>query len=83
MDSGKRINGKELHLKINFKYLTLFQLSPYLDTGLAQASDDLLHRLVQQSRERSRRTGLSEGDRVIVDSAEGRKAPEATGVPLI
>jgi hypothetical protein len=83
MDTEKIINGKELHLKISFKYLTLFQLSPCLDTVLAQASEGLLHRLVQQSRERSGLTGLSEGDRVIVDSAEGRKGPKAARVRLI
>jgi hypothetical protein len=38
------VNGKELHLKINFKYLTLFQLSLCLGTVLAQASDGLLRR---------------------------------------
>jgi hypothetical protein len=82
MDTGKMINGKELHLKINFKYLTLFQLSPCLDTGLAQASDGLCTDWCS-SRERSRRTGLSEGDRVIVDIAERRKGPQAARVRLI
>ena len=40
----RMVNGKELHLKINFKYLTLFQLSLCLGTVLAQASDGLLRR---------------------------------------
>jgi hypothetical protein len=44
MDTGTMVNGKELHLKINFKYLTLFQLSLCLGTVLAQASDGLLRR---------------------------------------
>ena len=44
MDTGTVVNGKELHLKINFKYLTLFQLSLCLGTVLAQASDGLLRR---------------------------------------
>ena len=38
------VNGKELPLKINLKYLTLFQLSLCLGTVLAQASDGLLRR---------------------------------------
>jgi hypothetical protein len=44
MDTGTMVNSKELHLKINFKYLTLFQLSLCLGTVLAQASDGLLRR---------------------------------------
>jgi hypothetical protein len=42
MDTGTMVNGKELYRKINFKYLTLFQLSLCLGTVLAQASDGLL-----------------------------------------
>jgi hypothetical protein len=49
MDTATMVNGKELHLKINLKYLTLFQLSLCLGTVLAQACG-LLRRPVQLTR---------------------------------
>ena len=50
MDTGTMVNGKELNRKINFKYLTLFQLFLCPGTVLAQASDGLLRQPGEQTR---------------------------------